>query len=161
MLLLTCTVFTVFFCQDMDIHTFHMLDSFKENKNSNIWYQNSSTRIWKNADAFIYMRFKSLLFLLPAKILCLKSLHPSLTSFLHLLLCLQSHYVKLFFFNGQYATVCIFHEFKPRETYACTETWDLISFKKDFLWQNPKCKYAYTGTKQCSLYNLTALGEPA
>lgn len=36
----------------------------------------------------------------------------------------------LLFFNGQYATVCTFHELKPRETYACTETRDLISFLK-------------------------------
>lgn len=32
------------------------------------------------------------------------------------------------------------------------EIW--FPFKKKFLWQRPKCKYAYTGIKQCSLRNL-------
>lgn len=30
-------------------------------------------------------------------------------------------------------------------------------FKKEFLWPKPKCKYAYTGIKQCSLCNLLHL----
>lgn len=36
------------------------------------------------------------------------------------ILCFQSPYFKLYFyfFNGQYASVCIFHKLKPRETYA-------------------------------------------
>lgn len=108
--------------------------------------------IWKNAYAFIYMRLRFLSFLLLTQIFCLRNLCNAQFCSLDLYFCFQSPYFELYFcfFNGQYATVCIFHKLTPRETHACGETQNLISFKKEFQWQKPKCKYAYTGTKQCT-----------
>lgn len=54
---------------------------------------NGLTRIWKNAYAFIYMRLRSLRFLLPTQMFCLRNLQNSLTIFLFgFIHCLQSPY---------------------------------------------------------------------
>lgn len=128
-------VFKLIFSKGMDIHiNFRCQIPLKKIIHDDI-KTNGLKRIWKNAYAFIYMRFRFPSFFLLTQKLCLRNLQNALFCSLELYFCFQSPYFKLYFyfFNGQYATVCIFHQLKPRETYACEETRDLISFKKGVL----------------------------